>query len=137
MFGGQSSSADVAIDRGLRIYTLSQTLLLRPLTVGTRNWSHIRFKGSCDRRAPYGHTLNLIGSRLYVFGGIGETIYESHFKPCVLDDFLSFDLLKLDRLADASWELVLTDRKPAKRSGHTCVTLSERGLLILCCPRSN
>jgi hypothetical protein len=134
VFGGQSSSAEVVVDRGLRIFTIGLTSVSRQLTTGSRSWSHIKFKG-WDQRAPYGHTLNLVGSCLYVFGGIGETIYESRFNPCVLDDFLSFDLLKLDKLAEAGWEVILTDRRPAKRSGHTCVCLSENGPLILCDPQ--
>ena len=133
VFGGQSSSADIVVDRGLHIYTLSLNLVLPQLTEGSRNWSHVKFKG-WDQRAPYGHTLNLVGSRLYVFGGIGETIHESRFKPCVLGGLLSFDLLNLDKAAEASWEPILTDQKPAKRSGHTCVTLSDAGPLILCDP---
>jgi hypothetical protein len=79
--------------------------------------------------------MNLVGSRFYVFGGIGETIHESRFKPCVLGDLLSFDLLNIDKAAEASWEPILTDQKPAKRSGHTCVTLSDAGPLILCYPQ--
>jgi hypothetical protein len=100
------------------------------LIIASRNWSHITFTG-WDQSAPYGHTLNLIGSELYVFGGIGKTILEWQFVDCLLDDFISFDWLKHDK-PTAGWRQVETAQKPSARSGHICVSLRERGPLLLC-----
>lgn len=132
MFGGTNPSPLCVVDRGLRIFTLSTDFLDSRLTEGLRSWSHVTFRG-WDQQAPYGHTLNHIGSRLYVFGGVGQTIHESKYATCLLDDFISFDLLKMDK-PDAGWEPIETDQKPSERSGHTCVSLSDAGPLVLYTP---
>ena len=85
--------------------------------VATREWTRAATVG--PRPAPrYGHTLNIIGSRLLVFGGQVDGYY--------FNDLVTFDLNTLNS-PNARWELVLsvTD-PPSARTGHVCLSLFDK-----------
>lgn len=87
------------------------------LTVATRQWTRAATVG--PRPAPrYGHTLNILGSRLLVFGGQVDGYY--------FNDLVTFDLNTLSS-PQARWELVqaVTD-PPSARTGHICLSLGDK-----------
>ena len=76
------------------------------------------------RPAPrYGHTLNILGSRLLVFGGQVDGYY--------FNDLVTFDLNTLSS-PNARWELVqaVTD-PPSARTGHICLSLGDKLIMYL------
>jgi len=72
--------------------------------------------------ARYGHTLNIIGSRLYVFGGRQS---RSWWKNPFLNNIYSIDL---DDLSQNKARAVLVQVKTSlpPRSRHTCVSISDK-----------
>ena len=87
------------------------------LTIATRQWTRAVTFG--PRPAPrYGHTLNILGSRLLVFGGQVDDYY--------FNDLVTFDLNTLSS-PNARWELVqaVTD-PPGARTGHVCLSLGDK-----------
>jgi hypothetical protein len=85
--------------------------------VATRQWTRAATVG--PRPAPrYGHTLNILGSRLLVFGGQVDGFY--------FNDLVTFDLNTLSS-PNARWELVqaVTD-PPSARTGHVCLSLGDK-----------
>jgi len=87
------------------------------LIVATRQWTRAATVG--PRPAPrYGHTLNILGSRLLVFGGQVDGYY--------FNDLVTFDLNTLSS-PQARWELVqaVTD-PPSARTGHICLSLGDK-----------
>jgi hypothetical protein len=80
-------------------------------------WTRAQTVG--PRPAPrYGHTLNILGSRLLVFGGQVDGYY--------FNDLVTFDLNTLSS-PNARWELVqaVTD-PPSARTGHICLSLDDK-----------
>jgi hypothetical protein len=75
--------------------------------------------------------MNHIGSKLYVFGGIGKHVFEGRWEDCLLDDMTSLDLLEIDK-PGVSWKVLEGDLKPGARSHHISVTLRDSGGLIMC-----
>jgi hypothetical protein len=76
------------------------------------------------RPAPrYGHTLNILGSRLLVFGGQVDGYY--------FNDLVTFDLNTLSS-PNARWELVqaVTD-PPSARTGHVCMSLGDKLVMYI------
>lgn len=73
--------------------------------------------------ATYGHSLNQIGSRLYVFGGI--EVYISN-KTSQWEEILSNDIITYDLRGHEGrpvvWRVVPTDERPEARSQHIAVT---------------
>ena len=91
--------------------------MLCGLIVATRQWTRAATVG--PRPAPrYGHTLNILGSRLLVFGGQVDGYY--------FNDLVTFDLNTLSS-TNARWELVqaVTD-PPSARTGHICLSLGDK-----------
>lgn len=131
VFGGTHSRW--AVDQTLCEFNISiypQDVVV--LTVGSNRSSQVVTK-EAGTWAPYGHTMNHIGSKLYVFGGIGRHIFEGSWEECLLDEMSSLDLLAIDK-PGLSWKVVEVDDKPAARSNHVSVTWKEGGKLIMCAP---
>ncbi|KAI9708917.1 MAG: Negative regulator of mitotic exit [Bogoriella megaspora] len=115
VFGG-----DTKLDEG---DLLDDTLYL--LNTSTKQWSRALPAGP---RPPgrYGHTLNILGSRIYIFGGQVEgTFY---------NDLVAFDLNNLQN-PNNRWEVLLpntTDGGPPEgmappaRTNHTMVTWGDK-----------
>lgn len=95
------------------------------LTVSaSRQWSRASPPGA---RPPgrYGHTLNILGSKIYIFGGQ----VEGHF----FNDLIAFDLNQLQNPSN-QWEFLKDttdnrqneDNTPAVRTNHTVVTHNDQ-----------
>jgi hypothetical protein len=103
--------------------------LLTVFNLGSHNCSNIAPKETATW-APYGHTMNHIGSKLYVFGGIGKHVFEGRWEDCLLDDMTSLDLLEIDK-PGLSWKVLEGQVKPGARSHHVSVTLRDSGRFIM------
>ncbi|KAJ6264183.1 hypothetical protein Dda_0325 [Drechslerella dactyloides] len=98
---------------------LDETLYL--LNTSSRQWSRAQPMGD-KPSGRYGHTLNILGSKLYVFGGQAEGSF--------FNDLMAFDLNTLQSNT-SRWELLLgnTDGSPdfpAKRTNHTVVSYADK-----------
>lgn len=87
----------------------------------TRQWSRATPQGQRPS-GRYGHTLNIVGSKLYVFGGQVDTVF--------FNDLVSFDLNTLQH-PGSRWEVVVPAGEgsadiPAPRTNHTMVTWNEK-----------
>jgi len=73
--------------------------------------------------ARYGHTLNIVGDHLYVFGGQRRGWPFTRKGNQFLKDIISFDLTKLTTTT-AGWEPVKVNSttQPNARYGHVCVS---------------
>ncbi|KTW30365.1 hypothetical protein T552_00838 [Pneumocystis carinii B80] len=66
----------------------------------------------------YGHTLNVLGTKIIIFGGQMET--------CFFNDMFSFDLDSLNSL-NAKWELITpVTNLPSARTNHIMITYQEK-----------
>lgn len=74
----------------------------------------------------YGHTLNILGSRIYVFGGQVEGYF--------FNDLLAFDLNALQN-SNSRWEMLIQNsadggppegQVPPARTNHTVVSLNDK-----------
>ncbi|KAF3912713.1 hypothetical protein ABW21_db0207834 [Orbilia brochopaga] len=98
---------------------LDETLYL--LNTSSRQWSRAQPMG--DKPAGrYGHTLNILGSKLYVFGGQAEGNF--------FNDLMAFDLNTLQSNT-SRWELLLNNVDgspdfPAKRTNHTVISYADK-----------
>ncbi|GAB0138761.1 hypothetical protein EsDP_00006985 [Epichloe bromicola] len=97
---------------------LDQTLYL--LNTSTRHWSRALPAGN---RPPgrYGHSLNILGSKIYIFGGQVEGYF--------MNDLSAFDLNQLQS-PNYMWEILLpsdtSNKTPAARTNHSMVTFNDR-----------
>ncbi|KAI5801372.1 hypothetical protein DFH27DRAFT_56069 [Peziza echinospora] len=98
---------------------LDETLYL--LNTSTKHWSRVTPTAyrPCGR---YGHTLNILGSKLFVFGG---QVDEQYF-----NDMVAFDLNTLQSVG-SKWELLASANDspsdlPAARTNHTIVTWGDK-----------
>ena len=91
----------------------------------TRQWSRSLPPG-LKPAGRYGHTLNILGSKIYVFGGQVDT----HF----FNDLIAFDLNAL-QVPSNQWELLIPDSvnggppegaTPPGRTNHTIVTYNDK-----------
>ena len=105
VFGG--SSFNVAKKEDATLYLLNTV---------TKAWSIARIQG-VKPSARIGHSLSLIGSKIFVFGGRPSSKEETF-----ANDLWAFDINTLFA-ADAAWELIPTqEHAPQARSGHSAVT---------------
>ena len=74
----------------------------------------------------YGHTLNILGSKIYVFGGQVEGFF--------FNDLVAFDLNGL-QVPGNRWQMLIPNSKdgvnaagpvPAPRTNHTCITWQDK-----------
>ncbi|KAL9065896.1 MAG: hypothetical protein Q9157_007323 [Trypethelium eluteriae] len=119
VFGG-----DTKLDDGDQ---LDDTLYL--LNTSTKQWSRALPAGT---RPPgrYGHTLNILGSRIYIFGGQVEGIF--------YNDLVAFDLNNLQN-PNNRWEVLISNTaeggppegvSPAARTNHTMLALTNHQVLV-------
>ncbi|KAF3930195.1 hypothetical protein ABW20_dc0101887 [Dactylellina cionopaga] len=98
---------------------LDETLYL--LNTSSRQWSRAQPNG--DKPAGrYGHTLNILGSKLYVFGGQAEGTF--------FNDLMAFDLNTLQSNT-SRWDLLVSNSDgspdiPAKRTNHTVISFGDK-----------
>ncbi|KAK5164400.1 Negative regulator of mitotic exit [Saxophila tyrrhenica] len=115
VFGG-----DTKMDEGDQ---LDDTLYL--LNTSTKQWSRALPAGP---RPPgrYGHTLNILGSKIYVFGGQVEGYF--------FNDLVAFDLNALQQ-ATNRWEILIQNtidggpphgQIPPARTNHTMITWGDK-----------
>ncbi|KAL4808880.1 hypothetical protein BDV18DRAFT_133384 [Aspergillus unguis] len=103
--------------------TLDDTLYL--LNTSSRQWSRSIPPGPRPT-GRYGHTLNILGSRLYVFGGQVEGYF--------FNDLVAFDLNQLQNPAN-KWEFLIQNSHeggpppgqiPPARTNHTIVSYNDK-----------
>lgn len=104
---------------------LDHTLYL--LNTATRSWTRATSHG-VRPAGRYGHTLNIVNSKLYVFGGQ----VEGHF----FNDLVAFDLNGL-QVPGSQWELLIPDSAdpsygpvPPARTNHTIVNWGDKLFLF-------
>ncbi|KAI9738014.1 MAG: Negative regulator of mitotic exit [Cirrosporium novae-zelandiae] len=107
--------------------TLDDTLYL--LNTSSRHWSRANPSGP-KPAGRYGHTLNILGSKIYVFGGQVEGLF--------FNDLVAFDLNSL-QTANSKWELLLKNTMeggppagsvPQPRTNHSVITWNEKLFLF-------
>ena len=91
----------------------------------TKHWSRALPQGPRPT-GRYGHTLNILGSKIYIFGGQVEGFF--------FNDLVAFDLNSLQSSA-SRWEVLLPNtkdqssphgRSPPARTNHSIVTWTDR-----------
>ncbi|KAL1843289.1 hypothetical protein VTJ49DRAFT_2398 [Mycothermus thermophilus] len=115
VFGGDTKIEETDV--------LDETLYL--LNTSTRQWSRALPPGPRPT-GRYGHTLNILGSKLYVFGGQVEGYF--------MNDLCAFDLNQL-QMPNNRWEILTPGsdgatppqgKLPAARTNHTMVTFNDK-----------
>jgi len=106
---------------------LDETLYL--LNTSTRQWSRALPPGPRpDGR--YGHSLNILGSKIYVFGGQVEGFF--------MNDLAAFDLNQL-QMPNNRWEMLIENgdpeapqpaKSPPPRTNHTIITFNDKMYLF-------
>nr|KMM64632.1 kelch repeat-containing protein [Coccidioides posadasii RMSCC 3488] len=103
--------------------TLDDTLYF--LNTSSRQWSRAVPPGPRPA-GRYGHSLNILGSRIYIFGGQVEGFF--------FNDLISFDLNALQNPGN-KWEFLVRNsheggpppgKIPPARTNHTMVTFSDK-----------
>lgn len=94
------------------------------ILLGTRQWSRAIPPGPRPA-GRYGHSLNILGSKLYVFGGQREGYF--------FNDLVAFDLNELqnttykwEQLIQNSHEGGLAGQVPSGRTNHTIVNFNDK-----------
>ncbi|EGR47516.1 uncharacterized protein TRIREDRAFT_64300 [Trichoderma reesei QM6a] len=101
---------------------LDETLYL--LNTSTRHWSRALPAGPRPS-GRYGHSLNILGSKIYIFGGQVEGFF--------MNDLSAFDLNQLQSPTNR-WEILLkaeaSPKMPAARTNHSMVTFNDKMYLF-------
>ncbi|KAI9805344.1 MAG: Negative regulator of mitotic exit [Piccolia ochrophora] len=106
---------------------LDDTLYL--LNTSTRQWSRAMPSGSRPS-GRYGHTLNIVGSKIYIFGGQVEGAF--------FNDLVAFDLNTLQQPTN-KWEMLVANSHeggpppgqiPPARTNHTVVSWNDKLFLF-------
>lgn len=106
---------------------LDETLYL--LNTSTRQWSRALPAGSRPS-GRYGHSLNIIGSKIFIFGGQIEGYF--------MNDLAAFDLNQL-QLPTNRWEILVENNEnnvspkgkvPPARTNHTVITYNDKMYLF-------
>lgn len=86
----------------------------------TRQWSRALPAGPRPS-GRYGHSLNILGSKIYIFGGQVENDF--------MNDLSAFDLNQL-QMPNNRWEILLkgdtSANMPAARTNHTVITHNDK-----------
>lgn len=86
----------------------------------TRHWSRALPAGPRPS-GRYGHSLNILGSKIYIFGGQVEGFF--------MNDLSAFDLNQL-QMPNNRWEILQTGdssaKTPAARTNHSMVTYNDK-----------
>ncbi|TQV93112.1 cell polarity protein (Tea1) [Cordyceps javanica] len=114
VYGGDTKIEDADV--------LDETLYL--LNTSTRHWSRALPAGPRPS-GRYGHSLNILGSKIYIFGGQVEGYF--------MNDLSAFDLNQL-QMANNRWEILLQSDTspsiPAARTNHTVITYNDKMYLF-------
>ena len=104
-------------------YTHTHTHTPLTSTTATRQWSRVLPAG-VRPSGRYGHSLNILGSKIFVFGGQVEGYF--------MNDLSAFDLNTL-QVQDNRWELLIqtsgdspAQNVPAARTNHTMITYNDK-----------
>lgn len=101
---------------------LDETLYL--LNTSTRHWSRALPAGPRPS-GRYGHSLNILGSKIYIFGGQVEGYF--------MNDLSAFDLNQLQS-SNNRWEILLpgdtSPNTPKARTNHSVVTFNDKMYLF-------
>ncbi|EKD11987.1 uncharacterized protein L3040_005906 [Drepanopeziza brunnea f. sp. 'multigermtubi'] len=115
VYGGDTKMEDSDV--------LDETLYL--LNTSTRQWSRAVPAGPRPA-GRYGHSLNILGSKIYVFGGQVEGFF--------MNDLVAFDLNQL-QVPTNRWEMLIRNsvdgeplqgQIPPARTNHSVVTFNEK-----------
>ncbi|OAL39872.1 hypothetical protein AYO20_00784 [Fonsecaea nubica] len=120
VFGGDTKMDDNDV--------LDDTLYL--LNTSSRQWSRAAPPGPRPS-GRYGHTLNILGSKIYIFGGQVEGYF--------FNDLIAFDLNALQNPAN-QWEFLIQNtgddvvgpnaKVPAARTNHTIISYNDQLFLF-------
>ncbi|QSZ32334.1 hypothetical protein DSL72_001908 [Monilinia vaccinii-corymbosi] len=119
VYGGDTKMEDSDV--------LDETLYL--LNTSTRQWSRAVPAGPRPA-GRYGHSLNILGSKIYVFGGQVEGYF--------MNDLVAFDLNQL-QIPTNRWEMLIKNsdeggpsvgQTPPARTNHSVVTFNEKLFLF-------
>ncbi|KAJ3522431.1 hypothetical protein NM208_g12862 [Fusarium decemcellulare] len=101
---------------------LDETLYL--LNTSTRQWSRALPAGPRPS-GRYGHSLNILGSKIFIFGGQVEGLF--------MNDLSAFDLNQL-QMSNNRWEILVqgetSPKMPAARTNHTMITFNDKMYLF-------
>ncbi|KAI1436396.1 hypothetical protein GGR50DRAFT_231951 [Xylaria sp. CBS 124048] len=106
---------------------LDETLYL--LNTSTRQWSRALPAGPRPS-GRYGHSLNIVGSKIYIFGGQVEGYF--------MNDLSAFDLNQL-QMSNNRWEMLLDNsengvtpigKMPPARTNHSMITYNDKMYLF-------
>lgn len=93
--------------------------------VATRHWSRALPAGPRPS-GRYGHSLNILGSKIYIFGGQVEGYF--------MNDLSAFDLNQL-QAPNNRWEILLqadtSSNTPEARTNHSVVTYDDKMYLYV------